>query len=283
MRDLAVLLLTVGIVVGCSRSGSAASSPGSPAGFALRAWTSQAVEPVAGFRAGGTSIAIDDGRLISHGPMMAIYPGPLLPNLQQRPISDAGIEALIAAARAAGMLDGPTDMTGGLAPGGISAHVLFVIDGIEREVVGDPSRQIVCITTPCEAAPGTPESFAGYWARISDPAGWLAGELGAETPFEPERLAILLTAPVEDAALQQGIAAWPLETPMLEFGVDLAGAAGDPPARCGVVEGADLAAALAAFRTANELTRWTDGTGDQLGIVARPLFPGEPDPCGAAG
>jgi hypothetical protein len=46
------------------------------------------------------------------------------------------------------------------------------------------------------------------------------------------------------------------------------------------VDGVEMDALLAAFRRANSHTRWTDDTGAELGIVARPLFPDEPDPCG---
>jgi hypothetical protein len=66
---------------------------------------------------------------------------------------------------------------------------------------------------------------------------------------------------------------------MWALGASLDVPAATPPIRCGIVEGADLPGVLAAFGSANELTRWRDGTGAELGVVARPLFPGESDPC----
>ncbi len=45
-----------------------------------------------------------DGRAIVQGPQIAIYPGPVLPNLQVEPLSEADVAALIAAARDAGLL-----------------------------------------------------------------------------------------------------------------------------------------------------------------------------------
>jgi hypothetical protein len=281
MRRLTSLVLLVLLVCGCAAAGSSPTgsspAPSTPAtGFALRAWISQALPPVGAFRTAGPSMAIDDGRLISYGPQIDIYPGPLLPNLLERPISQAGIDAIVAAARAAGLLDGPTDFTDNSPPGSQTAHLVFTIDGVEREVLGDPTRQIVCIRAPCVASPGTPEAFGAFWAQVQDVSSWLRSELGAEVPFTTDRLAILLTEPVVDATLQPGFARWPLAVPMATFGVEWPGS---PPARCGVVEGADLAAALGAFRTANELTRWTDDSNSQYGLVARPLFPGEPDPC----
>lgn len=279
MRRLGSLLVALVLVAGC---GSAANpSPSAPStGFGLRAWVSQALPPIDSFATAGPSLAIVDGLLIVPGPVPAIYPGPLLPNLQGRPISDAGLAAIQAAAAAAGLLDGPTDLTGGTMPGGRTAHLLFVIDGLEREVLGDPGKQIVCITTPCEAAPGTPEAFAGFWARLTDVAAWLGGEMGPERPWDPERVAVLLTEPRLDATIPPSFMPWPLDEPMDKFGTVFATPEGVPPVRCGVIEGSELAAALAAFRSANQLTRWTDDAGNEYGAVVRPLFPGEPDPCG---
>ena len=273
MRRLSTLILVLLVTSGCAGAGSSPSPSTPTTGFALRAWVSQALPPVGTFRTAGPDVVIDRGRLILHGPEMAIYPGQLLPNLQQRPLSQAGIHALVAAARAAGLLEGPTDLTGGLPPGAQAAHLLFVIDGVEREVLGDPSRQIVCVTTPCDGAPGTPEGFGQFWARIQDIGSWLGTELGPETPYVADRLAVLLVEPVEDASLPPSFARWPLEGPRDQFGVALAGA------RCGVIEGDGLKTALAAFGAASELTRWTDDTDAVFGAIVRPLLPGEADPC----
>ena len=273
MRRLSTLILVLLVAGGCAGAGSSPSPSAATTGFALRAWVSQALPPVGAFRTAGPDVTIDQGRLIVHGPEMAIYPGRLLPNLQQRPISQAGMDALVNAAGAAGLLGGPTDLTGGLPPGAPAAHLLFVIDGVEREVLGDPTRQIVCVTTPCDGAPGTPEGFGQFWARIQDIGSLLGTELGPETPYVADRYAVLLVEPVEDASLRPSFARWPLEVPMAQFGVALAGA------RCGVIEGDSLRVALAAFGGANELTRWTDDTDAVFGAIVRPLLPGEADPC----
>lgn len=276
MRQLATLVSLLLLVGGCAAAGSAPSPTGPTTGFSLTAWISQALPPVGAFRTAGPDLVIDNGRLIVHGPEMAIYPGRLLPNLQQRPLSQAGIDALVAAARAAGLLEGPTDLIGGLQPGAQTAHLLFLIDGVQREVLGDPTRQIVCVTTPCDGAPGTPEAFGQFWARVQDIGSWLGSELGPETPYIADRIAVLLVEPMNDATLPPSFAPWPLDVPMKQFGGEVAGS---PPARCGIVEGDDLATALAAFGAANELTRWTDDTDAVFGVVVRPLFPGEADPC----
>jgi hypothetical protein len=45
-----------------------------------------------------------DGRVIQSGPVIAIYPGPLLPNLQQRSIIETGIQRLLDLADDHGLL-----------------------------------------------------------------------------------------------------------------------------------------------------------------------------------
>lgn len=46
-----------------------------------------------------------DGRAVTHGPQIAIYPPPALPHLVERDLGDPGVDALVAAAREAGLLD----------------------------------------------------------------------------------------------------------------------------------------------------------------------------------
>jgi hypothetical protein len=282
MRRLASLVSLLLLVSGCGAAASThvptpTEAPStSIVGFELRAWITQALPPIGFFPSAGPSVAIDHDRLITYGPQIAIYPGPLLPNLQQRPISQAGTDVITAAARTAGLLDGPTDLVGESLPGSQTGHLLFTIDGVEREVFGDPTRQIVCITAPCVAPPGTPEAFGQFWAQVHDIPSWLGAELGPEIPFVPDRLAILLIEPVPEPEVQPSIATWPLSTSRAQFGVEWPGS---PPARCGVIDGDDLTTALAAFRTANELTIWIDEADARFSVVARPLFPSEPDPC----
>ena len=47
-----------------------------------------------------------DGTLIVPGPQIEIYPGPALPNLTATPVSEDGIQAILEAARDAGLMDG---------------------------------------------------------------------------------------------------------------------------------------------------------------------------------
>jgi hypothetical protein len=66
--------------------------------------------PEDSFRAQPRLLITGDGRLIYGGPVIAIYPGPLLPNLLQKPITEAGLQRLIRLADDHGLLDEVTYM-----------------------------------------------------------------------------------------------------------------------------------------------------------------------------
>jgi hypothetical protein len=279
LAGLSIVLAACGSAASPSPGGSSSPDPSVSAppaeGLILRTWTTQALPPPATFSM-GSSLVIADGKVITPGAMILIYPGPLVPPLIERPITQDGISRILEAANAAGMLSGPEDLTGGIAPGGVTGHILFVLGGQEREVIGDPGKQIVCIQAPCTPPAGTPEAFGTFWALLSDVSTLAQGELGPEQPHIPSRVAVLITdPPADDPGLEPGIAQWPLTTPIREFGAET-GTADD---RCGIVGGAELPAFLAAAGQANQLTRWTDGTTGGRVLVVRPLLPGEPDPC----
>jgi hypothetical protein len=287
MNRLSILAATAVLVAACSAaspsqppSPSAPSSPALPSGegFSLRTRLSQAIPPAAAFDDLRPPMAIEEGVLLIHAPLDTSFPMGLATILQQHAISETGIQLILDAATEAGLLSGTTDFAPDRMPGSRVAEVVLVIDGVEHRLTGDPDRQIVCVTTPCEAAPGTPEAFGGFWAKLEDPQAFLGEELGAAEVYEPTRLAILLTEPHLDATIEPEYADWPVEgVSMRDFGVELPGT---PPARCGIVEGDDVSIVIDALRAGNEYTRWRDGSGDEYGIVSRPLLPDEESPCG---
>jgi hypothetical protein len=281
------MLAVAAIFVGCSGTASSSApqpSPTSPSAppapaYRLRATTVQAVPPIDRFGWLPMITIAGDGRVVVAGPQIAIYPGPLLPNQQARAITDRGFTKIVELARKLGMLSGSGDFVPPDArPGASLGRVEIVVEGVVHDLRGDPSRVIVCVTTPCDPAPGTPEAFGTFWSSLTD-LSWLGGDLGPEAPYVADAYAVLTgVEPVDDPAIRPGLAVWPLEGSLATFGKPIGS---DPEPRCGTVLGADAGALRPSFESANQLTRWIDEGGDPAdatALLVRPMVPGE-DVC----
>ena len=188
------------------------ASPGGPAvpAYRLRATTTQAIRPSTGSASSrwSRSPAITAS---SSPARIEIFPGPLLPNLQARPISDGGFAKIVDRGRALGMFSRDGNSVPPDAMPGASWTDRIVVDGVLHDLTGDPSRVIVCVTTPCDPTPGTPEAFGAFWASLSD-LTWLGADLGREAPYVADSYAILVGVdPADRPAIRPAVAIWPLQ------------------------------------------------------------------------
>lgn len=257
---------------------SPSPSPTPGAAFYLRAWYTQALPPNVTFN-WLPVLTIADGTVIDGNvaiPM--IYPGPLVVVPNARWISDAGIAAIIDEATRLGLLTDRTDFTGGgVMPGGRSGQLELLVDGVRRILTGNPDVAPACTRPPCDAAPGSPAAFAAFWAELTNLDPLLGGELGAFVPFQPERIALLFTAPVPaEPGLGQPQVPWPLDSTFDAVGVEFPGQQG---ARCVTLSGDDLAALWPALLSANQLTTFVDNADSSRSFVVAVLVPGEDSPC----
>ena len=289
VRPAAGLLIAALVLAGCVGSGpgssggpssSAASSspagsspaPASGGGFYLRAWQTQALAPQNTF-AWLAPVTISEGQFIDGNiAIPAIYPGPIYVGPQSRPISDAGIAAIVAEARKDGLLADKTDFATDAAPGSVLTHIQLKIDGVTRELTGPlPTGSV-----PDSAAPGTPAAYQRFWNQITSINSWLAANLGQGKSFTPTSLAVLVTPPTDATA---GIAAnekpWPLASTFATFGKPHGGSV----YRCATVTGSDAAALLTVVVESNQLTHFTDSAGAKASLQVRAMLPGEPDSC----
>ena len=188
-----------------------------------------------------------DGRVITQGPVLAIYPGPFMPNLQERTLSEAGLERLITLAREQDLLkdvhyDFPgiadaTDTVLEINLDGesyrVSAYALAEA-GLEGEIA--PAIEL----EPAEVE-GRAElrEFIGALMTIPE-TDYVDPPHAFE--FEALRLYVKPAEIVENSELpgEQPPIAWPLDD------LATAGTAIDNPSvdRCLVVEGADLETVL---------------------------------------
>ena len=138
-------------------------------------------------------------------------------------------------------------------PGASLGRIEIVVDGVLHDLTGDPSRVMVCVTTPCDPAPGTPEAFGAFWASLSD-LTWLAGDLGEEAPYVADSYALLIgVEPADGPGIGPAVATWPLkQQPIATLGKPVGSA---PTPRCGTVREPDATFLRPSLEAANQLTR----------------------------
>lgn len=256
-------------------------SPTPEPAVTLRATETQAILPVYRFAWLPTLLVTADGTAYQPASVPAITPGPLVPPIDVRPVTEAGIARIIADARSAGLLSGQTDFTGGMPlMGARQARLQLTVDGVAYDLVGDPTRLVRCDPgTRCpNPEPGTPEAFAAFWAQLADLDGWLGSEVGRATGYAPEAFSILVgPGPAEPTA---GLAPviWPLGGRFAFFGDPVLA---DTSLRCGTVTGQEAQVLGPSLYEATANQAWLESPVMSMtyGLTVRPVLPGDGDPC----
>jgi hypothetical protein len=205
-----------------------------------------------------TLLITGDGRAITQGAVLAIYPGPLLPALVERTISEDGIQTLLAKADELGLLadveygDPPTPVTDVpdtvvtiTANGTTYRHAAYAL-GISDEPEQARANLFEFVTAASDLATTVGES-----------------ELGTEAPFESDSYLIRAT-PVDPATMTTELPPTYVDWPA-DASVRLADAA--ECAELPAAEGDPL------FADATQLTFFNDG-GVTYSVAATLRVPG---------
>jgi hypothetical protein len=214
-----------------------------------------------------------DGRIVVPGPQIEIYPGPALPALNQRIVTEDGVQAIIRAAMDAGLGTGDrdhSDFGSTMIADASTAVFTFSANGRTSRV------SVYALMELPERPEGMPdEEFAARTAlndlaeRLSALEQWLPeGSVGSEEPFVADGYRIFAGPYRPAEELPQDKAAWPLTPPLKTGGADTAGY------DCRVVTGDDWATLAPLARDANQLTPWIS-TGEKFSVLFRPLLPDE--------
>jgi hypothetical protein len=212
-----------------------------------------------------------DGRLVTQGPMMELYPGPALPNLQVTRLSAAGLARIIELARAAG-LEGPNRRleAGGIADAPATVFTA-VLDRTRHVTTAVALGSEAGVTVPDGDLPAR-QALLALQQALGEMRGVPGAVIGDDVAYEWAALRVVVTTQLPpDEGIQPQIIGWPLTTPLAEFGVPVAA---DPNLRCGVLEGDDLGRLRPALAGANQITRWQSGA-TQYQLLLRPLLPDE--------
>jgi hypothetical protein len=214
----------------------------------------------------------DDGRVITQGPQIAIYPGPALPSLQVQRIDPAAVDTLIDKAVAAGVKSGADLGRPPVADAPTTRFTAVTKAGTQTVDV------IALAEAPAEQSGMTAAQKAGraklatLLKELTDlPATLGSAGAAAAEPYVPTALAAVATPFVaNDDPVLSGRPAVPWPGPALPgeslgAGLELG---------CVTVTGDQLVPVLTAARQANTATAWSSG-GKQWSVTFRPLLPEE--------
>ncbi len=127
-----------------------------------------------------------DGLVVTPGAVPAIYPGPMVMPYFQRTIDEVGIQAVLAQAKAAGLLASPPDYT---LPDGIGiADAPDTVLIVQANGAGYEHRAYALDITAGQTAASTParDALSGFVAALSDLPKMVGAEhLGADEPLVP--------------------------------------------------------------------------------------------------
>lgn len=206
-----------------------------------------------------------DGTMLTGAVTTAVFPGPLVPQHQTQTVSADGIEALRAAADAAGLLaevdygseealliaDAPTSVLAITVDGTTYTHEADALG-----IGGGPGA---------EGTESTPERQAllEFLTQLeADPASIVgAANLGAPTPYQPTAYHIVAGLEDGDLAADTAIEPWPADT-----GIDLASTS-----ECTEIP-RDAVGDL--FDDAEQFTYFEQGREEIYYVTVRPAYPG---------
>lgn len=231
---------------------------------------------------------LGDGRVLVEGPQIDIYPGPALPNVQVRRLTEEGIQSILFRISETGLFDESHSYNAATQFIADANSTVFTVRADNREVVVDVYA-LGLLTDPNMAPSVIPtdelEAHDRLTALESDLLNldaWIPADDWADAAwqsYQPEALRLLVAnidaQPPDPDGLDSEPVAWPGLTDPDQFGT----ASTIQDFRCGVVSGDESATWFAALGQANQLTRWSHD-GHLYRVTPRPLLPDEPLDCG---
>jgi hypothetical protein len=227
-----------------------------------------------------------DGRVIVPGAQIDIFPGPALPAVNVRRLSEAGIQAVLREVARTALFGASAEYRGAQNVVADAADTIFTLraDGTKVTVL------VYGLGTLDAAANNQGISAAEIAAhqvlsRLSDRLmnldAWLPASAWADTswhPYQPDAMRLLVrnadVDPPDDSGIGNKLLDWPDTSDPATFG--LPNRLDDQ--RCGVVSGMHARDWYTALSAANQLTRFVKGD-HRYQVTVRPLLPGEALDC----
>lgn len=217
-----------------------------------------------------------DGRILTPGPVDAVYPGPLVQPVAAKDVGPTGAQAIVAAIKAAGI--DKQGAGGGIGnPDAPTTVFTVTIDGstvVSRFHLGGgpggPGGPSVGSPDPVVTAAGD------LLNRLTDPNETWGTSNPTISTLAPVAYRIFVApgAPAGDMPTAEPSIAWPLATTLDQFGSPAVPDRGIAGLRQGAVFGADASTLGTLFASANALTPFSSG-GNLYTLYVRPLLPDE--------
>jgi hypothetical protein len=236
---------------------------------------------------------LGDGRVITSGAVPLIFPGPALPPLQVRQLTEAGIQEVLRQVASTNLFRQNLELRGAEGVIADAGDTVFTVNADGQEIVLtvyalgtfglDPAMPVPPGVTAAEIE--AHRVLTELNNRLTTLDQWLPDDAwagGGWLPYEPEALRLFVRdatgEPVEGAGGPEDVHEWPGNGDPASFGAE------DPTfgngTRCGVVEGDEAAAWFEELSASTQITRWTTDGDDRWAVIVRPLLPHEEPACG---
>ena len=235
-------------------------------------------------------VLLGDGRVIVQGAQTLEFPGPALPALIERTLTEEGIQEVLRGVEDTNLFTADLELNGAQGVVADASNSVFILNAGGREVTVSVYG-LGALLPDMEPAPGmTSGEIEAHriLGQLNDGLltldTWLpatAWETEGWQPYEPEALRLYVrdvtSEPVEGGDLAEQVREWPTDDDPAAFGVEEA-FFGDGT-RCGVVDGELGALWLEEMNAANQMTLWTDDGERRFSVMARPVLPHEDPAC----
>lgn len=236
-----------------------------------------------------TFVMLGDGRVIMQGMQTLEFPGPALPPLIERTLTDEGVDAVLGAVDDTNLFAGDVDFRGAQNVVADAADTLFILNAGGREVTVS-IYGLGTLPPEMEPPPGFPsgelqahETLQRLHDALISLDTWLPGEAWEDEgwkPYEPEAFRLYVrdvTGEPSDPELPEQLRDWPTDDDPAAFGEEQA--TFSDGTRCGVVDGELGATWFEQLSAANQNTLWTDDGERRFRVLARPLLPHDEAIC----
>ena len=237
-----------------------------------------------------TFVLLGDGRVIMQGAQTLEFPGPALPPLIERTLTEAGIQEVLQGFEDSNLFTSDLELNGAQAMVADAPNTVFALDAAGREVTVSVYGLGTILPEMEPPAGMTSSEIEAHriLTQLNDGLmtldTWLPGDAWESEgwqPYEPDAFRLYVRdvtgQPVEGGDLPEQVRQWPTDDDPATFGAE------EPffgdGTRCGVVDGELGATWLAELTAATQMTLWTTDGENRFSVAARPVLPHEDPAC----